>query len=263
MSRNGSSACVGQSAGSAGHHSWASCSGLAVTVAPAGSPCLPDEHRDLCRQADQRLDGESLSSHRPLLGELAGERLHGVLVDLDRARSAERPAPGPGRQPARASPGQPAALGVPDDAQRRQRARAAAGQQPQRPAHRLALQAQRSPIDRVVAQPGGEAVVAGRAAIAQLPQRRVGGRDHLRRRRVGLAAPHRPDVLGRPRATREDAGFRDHRHNVPSPGSFAGRRPRTTPASTRAARPAPHSRITGPAISFPSSATTSGEAKPT
>ena len=57
--------------------------------------------------------------HRPLLLELAGERVGGVLAHLDRAAGAQRPAAGPAGHPGRAAAGQPAPVGVAHHAQRR------------------------------------------------------------------------------------------------------------------------------------------------
>ena len=97
---------------SAGHHACASCSWSGVTVGARGQPGLADEHDQVVRQPHERLAADALGGDRPLLVQLARERGERALALVDRAAGAERPAPGPGRQPGGAAAGQPAALAV-------------------------------------------------------------------------------------------------------------------------------------------------------
>ena len=80
-------------------------------LVPLGQPCLADEHDEPLGQAQQRLAADALGRDRPLLLELADERVGGALAEIDRAAGAERPAPGPRGDPRRPAPGQPAAVG--------------------------------------------------------------------------------------------------------------------------------------------------------
>ncbi|HEX2071823.1 MAG TPA: hypothetical protein VHF90_09280, partial [Thermoleophilaceae bacterium] len=48
-------------------------------------PFEPDEQQQAGRQPDQGLGAEPLGRHRPLLLELARQRVGGILADLDRA----------------------------------------------------------------------------------------------------------------------------------------------------------------------------------
>ena len=61
--------------------------GVALHLRAIGDPGLADEHRHPGRQREQRLDREPLGGDRPLLLELARERLDRVLADLDGAAS--------------------------------------------------------------------------------------------------------------------------------------------------------------------------------
>ena len=183
----------------------------ASTSAPSAQPGLADEHDQAGWAGEtQRLDGQPLGLDRPLLLELARERLDRVLADLDRAAGAERPAPGPGRHPVGAAAGEPAALGVAHHAQHRQRGRGVVAQ-PQRPAHRLQLEPQAVRVGLEVAQPGGEPVVRGRAAVLQRGDRRgrprppgpaSGSNESSRQRAATWSAL--------PGSAREDAGRERH-----------------------------------------------------
>ena len=163
-------------------------------------------------EADERLDPQALGLDRPLLAQLAGERVDRALADVDRAARAERPAPGPGGEPRRPAAGEPAALAVAGQAHRGDRARRVALDEAQRPAHRLQVEHAAAPSRLLVAdEAGGEPVVARRAPVAQRGDRGVGRLAALGRRRVVLVAPARLDVVGRPRAAGEDGGSGAHR----------------------------------------------------
>ena len=98
--RSGSSASGGHSPTSAGHQANSSCSSSGTTVAPSGNhawPTISTTSLGSLTSASTR----SRRAHRPLLAQLARHRVDGVLVDLDRAARAERPAPCPRRQPRR------------------------------------------------------------------------------------------------------------------------------------------------------------------
>ena len=159
--------------------------------------------------------------HRPLLLELARQRLDRVLADLDRAARAERPAPGPGRHPGRAAAGQPAAGGVARHAEHRQRGGRVLAQ-PHRPPHRLQLEPQGVRVGLERAQPRCQAVVVRRrAAILELGDRAVGVRALVG---VGLERVLSQRTLTwrlLPGPTREDAGREGHlkRGGYPSAGA--------------------------------------------
>ena len=156
---------------------------VALDLGAGREPGLADQHRHAGRRRDQRLDREPLGLDRPLLDQLAAERERRVLAGVDRAAGAERPHPGPGRDPLGAAAGEPAALVVAHDAQHRQRA-GGVTEQPQRPAHLLQLERQPVVGDREVGQPRRDAVVRRRAAAAQVGDRAVGLGRLLRRRLV-------------------------------------------------------------------------------
>ena len=158
-----SSASAGHSPTSAGHQAKSSCSSSGRTSAPAREPGEPDDHDHPVGKTDQRLDGQPLGRHRPLLHELALERLGGALAEVDRAAGAERPAPGPLRQPRRAAPGEPAPVVRARDAERGDRCR------PRRPG-------------RAAAPSAG---AAGRARACRPPRR---SRRGARRGRRGSAS---------------------------------------------------------------------------
>ena len=70
-----------------------------VTSTPAGSQARPISIASRLGSEHERLDRQPLGRDRPLLLELAPERLDRVLADLDRAAGAERPAARPTRRP--------------------------------------------------------------------------------------------------------------------------------------------------------------------
>ena len=184
--------------------------GVARDLGALRQPGQADEHHQPVGQRDQRLDRQPLRRHRPLLLELAAKRFHRVLADLDRPAGAECPAAGPGRDPRRASPGQPAAVGVAREAQRGQRPRRVLAHQPQRPAHRLQLELE-SPLARLVSrQPGREPVVRRRAAVLEGGDRLVGRLAVGRGRLVLLLAPAARHLIRLPGAAGEDAGWVGH-----------------------------------------------------
>ena len=163
-----------------------SCSGSGVTSAPGASQATPTTKTRPLSAAGQRLDREPLGPDRPLLLELAGQRLDGVLAHLDAAAGPERPHAGPRGHPGRPAPGQPAAVGVADDAGDGERVGGVLGDEAQRPADGLELEPQ--PVGRglVGGQAGGQAVVGGRASVAQALERpRRRGRCRPRTARQG------------------------------------------------------------------------------
>ena len=95
MRRSGSSASSGHCATSAGHHAWASCSASRTTSAPVGQPGLPTNITSRWGSRTSASQRSALGLDRPLLAQLARERVGGLLADVDRAAGAERPAPGP------------------------------------------------------------------------------------------------------------------------------------------------------------------------
>src|SRR4051794_4014454 len=64
-------------------------------------PRLADEERHPAGRGDQRLDLQPLGLHAPLFAQLTRERVGGILAGVDRAPGAERPLPGPARDPRR------------------------------------------------------------------------------------------------------------------------------------------------------------------
>ena len=165
----------GQRSTSAGHHAKSSCSASGVTAAPSGSQASPTSDDQPAGQLDQRLDRQPLGRDRPLLVELAHERLGRVLADLDRAR--RRPAPS-------ARPTSPA---------RRRAARPASGRRPARTTHIA---------DRLCAAPSASRRSAQRAGCSSSVQRR-----RCRRSKPASRAA-RPSWLGEPRSrsSASDAG---------------------------------------------------------
>ena len=144
---------------------------------PVGQPGETDQQHHLARQPHERLDGERSGTTDHSSSQLAGQGLGRVLVDLDRAAGAQRPAARPGGQPGGAAPGQPAAVGGPDHAQGRQALGGVLGHEPQRPAGRLELE--REPIgpgleNRSAARRGrrGSGIRAGAAHRARRRPRR-------------------------------------------------------------------------------------------
>ena len=208
------SACAspGHAAGSSGHQACASCSGSRVTSAPGASQACPIEHRHPVGEADERLDREPLRA-RPTTPPRARARA--------RARGPRRPRP---RRRRRAPSGRPTrrptpragrrASGRPRRAPRTARtaSRARRPDQPQRPAQRLELDGQPAVAGLVAGEPGGPAVVRGRAAVVQRGDRRVGLRGEVRGGLVAVLAPAGRDLVGRPGSAREDAGL--HRLRV-------------------------------------------------
>ena len=79
----------------------ASCSCVGHDLGAAGSQAMPTSSTSAVGQPHERLDRQPLGLHRPLLLELARQRSRRVLADLDRAARAQRPAPGPRRDPRR------------------------------------------------------------------------------------------------------------------------------------------------------------------
>src|SRR4051812_31333716 len=161
-------------------------------------------------QAHERLGAHPLGRDRPFLVQLAGERVDGALADVDRAAGAQRPAARPRRQPRRAPTGQPAAAVVAGDAQGGDAVARVAVDEPQRPARRLHLDDEPVGGLAIARQASRDAVVAGRAALAQRPDGVVGGAHLLG---VGLelvVAPMCLDVVDRPRPASQDAGRRLH-----------------------------------------------------
>ena len=194
--RSGGSASSGQSAGSGGHHACSSCSASMTRPETVADPRQAHQHHHPGRDPDQRLDGQPLGHQRPLLVQLARQRLDRVLAHLDRAAGAQRPAPGPGGHPRGAAAGQPAALGVAHHAQRRERVGGVVAQA-QRPPHRLAHQVHPVVADRQRRHPRGHPVVGRRAALGQLGQRR---RRPPRRPRARPRRARRPSARSRPPA---------------------------------------------------------------
>ena len=178
-----------------------------------GQPGLADEHDQLVGQADERLAAHALGRDRPLLAQLAHERVGRALAQVDRAAGAERPAPGPRRQPGGAAAGEPAALGVAHDAQRGDDCRRVALDEAQRPAHRLELEQQAAVAlgawsTRRAATPSwlGEPR-SRRAAIAS-----SAASTSWRLGLEGLVAPDGADLVGCPGAAGEERGCRRLRH---------------------------------------------------
>ncbi len=180
--------------------------GCDVLLDALGEPRLPDEHDEPVRQAQQHLAAHALGRDRPLLAQLAHERVGGALAEVDRAAGAERPAPGPRGDPRGAPSGEPAPVGGAGDAQRGHALRGVAVDQPERPAQRLHLDREAQLVLAVVDEARGDAVVAWRAAFLQLPDRRVGGLAVLGRGLERLLVPARGDLLQRPRSAGEDLG---------------------------------------------------------
>ena len=149
---------------------------------------------------------------RPLLHELALERPRGALADVDGAARAERPAPGPLREPRRAPAREPAPVVRARDTERRDRPGGVARHEAQRPAQRLQVELQASVDLAEVDEPCRETVVARGSAAPEGLDGEVGLGGRLRRRHEVLIRPARDDVLRRPGAAGEDVGLRDDGH---------------------------------------------------
>ena len=174
-----------------------------------GQPGDADEEDQSAGDSHQCLGRQAFRSDRPLLVQLARQRVRRILPHLDRPAGAERPAAGPRRDPRRPAPGEPASVRRPRDAQRRERVGRVLPEA-QRPAHRLQLELEARVRGVVVRQSRAQAVMAGRAPLAQLGDRGVRGH---RRRFAGhelLVAPARGDLVGAPRSAGEQAGGRGH-----------------------------------------------------
>ena len=169
-----------------------------------GQPGEADDHDEAVGQAHERLDRHALGLHRPLLVELAGQRMGRALADVDRTAGTERPAARPGGQPRRAAAGEPAPVGGAGHGERRHRLRGVAVDEPQRPARRLQLEHEVLAALGVRHEAARQPVVTRGATLAQRGDRRVGGVDHRLRRVVLLVAPARVDAVGRPVAAGED-----------------------------------------------------------
>ena len=206
-------------------------------------PGLADEHDHVVRQADERLAAHALGLDGPLLAQLAHERLRRGLAEVDGPARAERPAPGPGREPGGAASGQPAALAVAHGAERRERARRMALDEAQRPAHRLELEHQAAVAARWSTSRAPTPSWRRRAAVAQGRDGVVGGLGALARGLVGLGQPGRLDVVRRPRpAGEQDGGGRGRRGHHP-----AGYGARRSPRGNRAL----HTLLTAPGMVEP------------
>ena len=96
---------------SAGHQANSSCSASGVTSAPSASHAWPTSIATPLGQPDQRFDLEprrAATDHSS--SQLARHGLRRVLVELHRAAGAERPPPGPRREPRRPPASEPAAV---------------------------------------------------------------------------------------------------------------------------------------------------------
>src|SRR3954447_449134 len=93
-------------------------------------PRLTDEERHPARRGDQRFHLEPLGLDAPLLVQLTCERAGGILARVDRATGAERPLPGPARDPRRSPSREPAALVVAHEAHHAERARGIVADEP-------------------------------------------------------------------------------------------------------------------------------------
>ena len=157
-----------------GHQAHSSCSASGTGSQSVRHGGEADEHVQAVRQRQSASTDRSSGSQLPLLLKLARERLRGALAEVNGAARAERPAARPGGNPAGATARQPAAvLG----AHHAESGEAVGGvvEQPERPAHRLELEAQalarrRRTRTMRVAMP----VVRGRAALTEPLDRAVG-----------------------------------------------------------------------------------------
>ena len=131
-----------------------------------------------------------------------------VLADLDRAAGAERPAPGPGRDPRRARRPASQRPSASRTAQRTESEPCASSlEQPQRPADGLELDGEPAAGELVAGEAGGDAVVRGRAAVLEGGDRGVGLRAQLggaaRSGPPASASRSGPSARGRGRGCRE------------------------------------------------------------
>ena len=203
--------------------------GVVVVLGVAGDRCAvrkpghADDEDHAVGEAQQRLDGGALGLHRPLLGQLATERRTGVLTGVDGAAGAERPASRPARHPGRALTRQPAAVARANDAHRGHALRRVGRIQAQRPAHRLDVELEQLGGGPQRHEAGADAVVRGRAAVAERGDRGVGGGRRGRRRLVALVAPVNLHLVELPRAAGNDAGTEVHRRHSVLGASVTGR----------------------------------------
>ncbi len=169
-----------------------------------GQPRLSDEHHEPLGQSHERLPLYALGRDRPLLLELAHKGVGGVLIEVDGAPGAERPAAGPRGQPWCAPACEPAPVGGARDAQRGDAVGGVAGYQSQRPAQGLELELDALAVGAVTDHTSGDPVVAGGAALLQGGDRSVGCSGMGRRGLEALLAPAGEDPLQRPRPAGED-----------------------------------------------------------
>ena len=151
-----------------------------MTVAPSASHACPTSSTDAARELNERLDRQPLGLDRPLLEQLAAHRVGRVLVDLDRAAGAERPAAGPRGEP-RARAARPAS-----GRRRRGPRTGPTGSGPRRRESGAAPSAtgwsssdSRSGVGFEARRDARPAVVAGRAALRRAVERDVGGVGRL------------------------------------------------------------------------------------
>ncbi len=203
--RRACSARAGHSPTPRGHQAKASCSWSGVTSAPVGQPGLADEHHQPVGQRQQRLGLDAGGRDRPLLAQLPHQRVGGVLAEVDRAARAERPAPGPGGQPRRAPPRQPAPVGRAGDAQRGHRCRRRRRPPAAAPSAAAAARA-RGPRRARGSRPA--APPSRRGWVSPAPAARRSRRRPPRRApawaRTAPRSSARPDPLERPGAAREN-----------------------------------------------------------
>ena len=200
-----SSDAIRRSAGSAsppasrrdprGHHACASCSASRRDLGAVGQPGQADEHRQPVGQADERLDGQALGRDRPLLLELARQRLR---------PGPRRPRPRRRRRAPSARPtSRPTARAARPASGRRRRA--------SRTAPRASTTRRRAPA---------AATSASAAAPALAARRRRGSRRAVRRSRRGRRAAVASAAIAASAASRPAAAGR--RLLAPAAGDLAG-----------------------------------------
>ena len=219
--RSRGSASAGQLDTSAGHQANSSCSSSGTGSASEATRREADQHRQAAGQPDERLDPQPLGLEPPLLAQLARERGHRALSEFHRAAGTKRPAVGPGGHPRGAAPGEPTSVRRAHDAQRGERVARRAVQEAQRPARRLELQLEVVARLAVARQARGQAVVRGRAALAQGVDLGVGLGAQLRRGLEVVVAPENLDPVRTPRTARQQPGKDGHQLSEGSSGIVA------------------------------------------